>query len=155
MWPFSKHQALKGSEVNNTCERLLLPKYAFKWVKLNVIKMLIGGHEAIRMFDLRNVINVYGFVSLLFCDKDFVLREIISCKLFQFCCFLACNSMGLSKTCFSGNHLRCSIKMGVFKNFAKFTRKRMCLLIKYMLRVPNFIIKIFHHRRFPVNFAKF
>ena len=45
------------------------------------------------------------------------------------------------------SHRRCSLKKGVFRNFAKFR--------KISHEACNFIKKRLWHKRFPVNFAKF
>ena len=58
----------------------------------------------------------------------------------------------------SSSHQRCSMKKGVLKNFAKFTRKHLCqsLFINNVaeLRPATLLKKRPWHRRFPVNFAK-
>ena len=47
------------------------------------------------------------------------------------------------------SHWRCSVKIGVVKNFGKFTRKHLCQSL-FFNKVAGL-----RHRRFPVNSAKF
>ena len=53
----------------------------------------------------------------------------------------------------------CSIKIGVLKNFAKFTGKHLCQSLFFNkvtgLRPSTLLKKRLCHRCFPVNFAKF
>ena len=63
--------------------------------------------------------------------------------------------VGLSRS----SHQMCSIKIGVFRNFAKFTGKHLCqshFLNKVAyLRPATLLKKRLWRRCFPVNFAKF
>ena len=52
---------------------------------------------------------------------------------------------------FRRSHQCPAIKAAVLKNFAIFTGKLLC----FSLFLINFIKKIFQHKCFPVNFAKF
>ena len=56
-------------------------------------------------------------------------------------------------------HWRCSVKKGVFRNFAKFTRKHLCwsLFLNKVsgLRPTTLLKERLWHICFPVNFAKF
>ena len=66
--------------------------------------------------------------------------------------------MNLSFQIDRSGHLRCSIKKGVPKNFAKFTRKHLCLslFLKKVtgVRTATLLKKSLRHRFFPVNFTK-
>ena len=57
------------------------------------------------------------------------------------------------------SHRSCSVRRGVLRNFAKFTRKHMCQapFFKKCCRQKtcNFIKKRLRHMCFPLNFAKF
>ena len=61
--------------------------------------------------------------------------------------------------CFKSSHQRCSMKIGVLRNFTKFKGKQLCQsllfnkVVSLRLKACNFIKK--EHRRFLVNFAKF
>ena len=62
--------------------------------------------------------------------------------------------------CFRKNrssHRRCSVKKGVLKSFADFTRKHLCgsLFLIIAGLACNFIKKRLPHRCFPVEFAKY
>ena len=54
---------------------------------------------------------------------------------------------------------RCSVKKGVFRNFAKFTGKNLCQSLFFNkvagLRPATLFKKRLRHRCFPVNFEKF
>ena len=54
---------------------------------------------------------------------------------------------------------RCLIKIGILKNFAKFTGKQLCQSLFFNkiagLRPTTLLKKRTWHRCFPVNFAKF
>ena len=54
--------------------------------------------------------------------------------------------------CFRSSHQRCSIKIGLLKNFLKFAGKHLC---QSLFQVCNIIKIRLWHRSFPVNFAKF
>ena len=57
------------------------------------------------------------------------------------------------------SHQRCSIRKGIFRNFAKFTGKHLCQSIFFNkvagLRPATLLKKRLWHRCFPANFAKF
>ena len=57
------------------------------------------------------------------------------------------------------SHQRCSVKKGVFRNFAKFTGKHLCQVLpfnKVASPEPETLLKKrIWHRCFPLNFAKF
>ena len=53
---------------------------------------------------------------------------------------------------FRSSHRRCSVKRGIFKNFANFTGKQLCWSL---LQACNFIKNKLQHWCFPVKFAKF
>ena len=57
------------------------------------------------------------------------------------------------------SHRRCSVKKGVLRSFAKFTRKHLCQSLFFNevadLRPATLLKKRLRHRCFPVNFAKF
>ena len=57
------------------------------------------------------------------------------------------------------SHQRCSMKRGVLKNFAKFTRKHLCLSLLFNkvagLKPATLLKKRLWHRGFPMNFPKF
>ena len=60
---------------------------------------------------------------------------------------------------FRSHHQRCYIKIGVLKNFAKFTGKH-CARVSFLIKscspqACNFIEKRLWHMCFPVNFEKF
>ena len=61
-------------------------------------------------------------------------------------------------TCRS-SHQRCSVKIGVLRNFAKVTGKHLCQSLFFNkvagLRSANLLKMSLWHRYFPVNFAKF
>ena len=54
---------------------------------------------------------------------------------------------------------RCSVKIGVLRNFVKFTGKHMCQSLLFNkvagLRPATLLKKRLWHRCFPVNFVKF
>ena len=56
------------------------------------------------------------------------------------------------------SHLRCSVRKGVLRNFAKFTGKHLCESLFFNkisgLRPAILFKKRFWHRYFPVNFSK-
>ena len=58
-----------------------------------------------------------------------------------------------------GSHQRCSVRIRVVRNFAKFTGKKLCQILFFNkvtgLRPATLFKKILWHRYFPVNFAKF
>ena len=60
---------------------------------------------------------------------------------------------------FRSSHQRCSIRKGVLRNFAKFTRKRLCQSLFFNkiagLRRATLLKKRLCYRCFPVNFSKF
>ena len=60
---------------------------------------------------------------------------------------------------FRGSHLRCSVKKGVLKNFAKFAGKGLCWNLFFNkaanLRPATLFKKRLQHRCFLVNFSKF
>ena len=66
-----------------------------------------------------------------------------------------------SFTLFRSSHRRCSIKKGIVRNFAKFTRKYLCQSLFFNKsaglrpKACNFIEKETRHRCFPANFSKF
>ena len=57
------------------------------------------------------------------------------------------------------SHQRCSARIGVFRNFSKFTRKHLCQVFFYKKDAgpePATLLKMrLWHRCFPINFAKF
>ena len=60
---------------------------------------------------------------------------------------------------FRSSHQRCSVRKGVLRNFANFTRKHFCQGLFFNkvagLRPATLLKKRIRHRCFPVNFAKF
>ena len=60
---------------------------------------------------------------------------------------------------FRSRHRRCSVKIGVFRNFAKFAGKHLCQILFFNkvagLKRATLLKKRFWYRCFPVNFAKF
>ena len=59
---------------------------------------------------------------------------------------------------YRSSHQRCSIKKGVFRNFAKFTEKHLCQSLffsKVAGRPATLLKKRLWHRCFPKNIAKF
>ena len=70
---------------------------------------------------------------------------------------LLCNSHRYSKN--RSSHLRCSVKKGVLKNFAKFTGKHLSQSLVFnkvaVLRSSTLLKKKLWHRCFPVNLEKF
>ena len=52
------------------------------------------------------------------------------------------------------SHPRCSVRKGVFRNFAKFTGKHLCQSL-FLNKVAFLLKKRLWHRCFSVNFAKF
>ena len=59
---------------------------------------------------------------------------------------------------YRSSHQRCSIKIFVLKNFAKFTGKHLCQCLSFKvagLMPANLLKKRLWHRCFPVNFVKF
>ena len=65
----------------------------------------------------------------------------------------------LCKDFYKSSHRRCSVRKGVFRNFAKLTGKHLCLklfLNKVLgLRPATLLKRILCHRCFPINFSKF
>ena len=57
------------------------------------------------------------------------------------------------------SHRRCSIEIGVLRNFTKFTGKHLCQSLSFNkvadLRPATLLKKRLWHRCFPVNFVKF
>ena len=70
---------------------------------------------------------------------------------------LLCNSHRYSKN--RSSHLRCTVKKGVLKNFAKFTGKHLSQSLVFnkvaVLRSSTLLKKKLWHRCFPVNLEKF
>ena len=60
---------------------------------------------------------------------------------------------------YRSSHQRCSVRKGVFRNFAKFTVKYLCQSLFFNkvagLRPATLLKKSVWHRCFPVNFNKF
>ena len=58
-----------------------------------------------------------------------------------------------------GNHQRCSMKNGIFRNLTKFTGKHLCQSLLFNkvagLKPATLLKKRLCHRCFPVNFMKF
>ena len=69
---------------------------------------------------------------------------------------LGCNAVVYE---FRSSHRRCSVKRGVFKNFAKFTGKHLFqrIIFNKVARLSPAVLlkKRLWHMCFPVNFAKF
>ena len=59
----------------------------------------------------------------------------------------------------SSSHQKCSVKIGVLRNFTNFTRKHLCQGFFFnkvsVLKPPTLFKKRLWHRCFPVNFVKF
>ena len=57
------------------------------------------------------------------------------------------------------SHRRCSVRKGVYRNFAKFTEKHLCQSLFFNkvagLSLPTLLKKRLWHRCFPLKFAKF
>ena len=57
------------------------------------------------------------------------------------------------------SHRRCSVKISIYKKFAKFTRNHLCQGLSFNkvagLRSANLLKRDLWHMCFPVNFAKF
>ena len=72
--------------------------------------------------------------------------------------FLATSLKVVSAT-LRGSHQRCSVRIRVVTNFAKFTGKQLCQILFFNkvtgLRPATLFKNILWHRYFPVNFVKF
>ena len=69
------------------------------------------------------------------------------------------NCMKVQKRIFINSHRRCSVRKGVLKNFAKFTRKHLYQSLFFNevtgLKSATLLKKRLWHKCFAVNFAKF
>ena len=90
-------------------------------------------------------------------DKSVIARCLVQYRrifyLFLiFCCYFTClkaPETSLKNMRNRSSHQRCSIEIGVLKNFTKFTGKRLWQSLFLILK------KRLWHRCFPVNFVKF
>ena len=68
--------------------------------------------------------------------------------------FVSAKEQSSRRYLFRSRHPRCSIRIGVLRNFTKFTRKHLCQST-FFYRPAILLKKRLWHKYFPVNFAKF
>ena len=91
-------------------------------------------------------------LTLLNCSKEvhYRLHSLSSANIFEL--------SNLSDSPKRISHHRCSVRIGVLRNFAKFTRKHLCqshFFNKVADLQATLLKKWLWHRCFPVNFAEF
>ena len=88
-----------------------------------------------------------------FCSVLVRFDEVIKLQSFEFSIsdIIPANVQNISALVFYGSsYRRCSVKKGVFRNFAKFTGKHLCQRLFF----NKFLKTSLWHRCFSVNFAK-